>query len=90
MNLLRLKRINRYQTQMIIASIILIVAVIFLINNQRIIVKLEREQERINKELHRTKVNYEKKVRDYNTQAEINRKELIEYKKALEKKLDSI
>lgn len=88
MNLLRLNRINRYQTQMIIASIILIVAVIFLINNQRIIVKLEREQERINKELYRKKVKHEKEVRDYNIQAEINRQKLIEYKRTLEAELN--
>lgn len=90
MNLLRLNTINRYQTQIIVAGIMLIAAVIFLIDNQRKILKLEKEQVRINKELYRKKVNYEKKVRDYNIQAEINRKKLIEYKRTLKAKLDDV
>jgi hypothetical protein len=70
---------------MIMATTILIVAVIAMINNRISIAKLEKEQERITKELDQKEAIYQKRVKDHNELVEKNHKQIEEYKKDIEK-----
>ncbi|WP_149208010.1 DUF4446 family protein [Flavobacterium johnsoniae] len=87
----RFIRFNNYQIQMIILGTILIVVIVLFINNHRSIEKLERQQEKldsINKALDLKEAIHQKRLKEFEEQAEKNRKQVETLKKDIEKQLE--
>ena len=91
MTLPKLNRFNNYQIQMIVLGTIFIVVVIFFINNRRSIAKLEKQQQKldsINKALDLKEAIHQKRLKEFEEQAEKNRKQVETLKKEIEKQLE--
>ena len=81
----KLNRTNNFQIQMIILWIILIVTIIFFVDNRYKMDELERKIERIDKELHLKEITLQKRQKEFEEQAEKHRKQIEEYKRSLNK-----
>lgn len=81
----KLNRTNNFQIRMIILWIILIVTSIFFVDNRFKISELERKIEIIDKELHLKEITFQKRQKEFDQQAEKHRKQIEEYKRAINK-----
>lgn len=91
MTLPKLNRLNSYQKQMIVLGTIFIVVVIFFISNRRSIAQLEKQQQKfdsINKALDLKEAIHQKRIKEFEEQAEKNRRQVENLKKEIEKQLE--
>lgn len=82
----KLNRTNNFQIQIIILWIILIVTIIFFVDNRYKMAELERKIETIDKELYLKEITFQKRQKEFDQQAEKHRKQIEEYKRSLKKR----